>query len=157
MPGYDLIGDVRALTEAHPQLRILILSAYARREYVLGLLKAGALGYVHKGDSPEMLLSAIKTVSAGNDWISPRVANVLLEAMRGHEGRPEFTLTPRELDVLRAMATGVTNKEIADTLFISEQTVKNHASNIFAKLGVETRVEAVLYALRHGLVPSDER
>jgi DNA-binding NarL/FixJ family response regulator len=157
MPGYDLISDVCVLRGSHPELRILILSAYARRGYVLGLLNAGALGYVHKGDSPEMLLNAIRAVSAGKNWVSPNVANVLLESMRDQEEKPESILTPRELDVLRAMATGVTNKEIGDTLFISEQTVKNHASNIFAKLGVETRVEAVLYALRHGLVQSDEQ
>lgn len=157
IPGYDIVSDVRALRERHPELPILVLSAYARREYVIGLLKAGALGYVHKGDSPEMLLSAIKAVAAGKDWVSPRVTNLLLESVREQEERPESALTPRERDVLRVLATGVTNKEIADELFITEQTVKNHVSNIFAKLGVETRVEAVLYALRHGLAASDER
>lgn len=155
IPGYDLVQDVHILRKRHPDLPILILSAYERHDFILGLLRAGALGYVHKGDPPHMLLSAIRTVARGSEWISPKMASILLDTVRNQDQRPASILTPRELEVLQALATGATNSEIADELFITEQTVKNHASRIFKKLGVETRVKAVLYALRHGLASPD--
>lgn len=157
MPGHDVIQDVKKLLEEYPELKILVLSAYDRREYVLGLLKAGALGYVLKDDSSHMLLSAIRAVARGGEWVSPQVANVLLESVRHQDQSPAMNLTPRELEVLEALSSGAANSKIAEQLFITEQTVKNHVSSIFKKLGVETRVEAVLYAIRHGLVsPEDE-
>lgn len=136
---------------------MLILSAYGHREYVMGLLNAGALGYVHKGDSPHMLLNAIRAVAGGSKWISPTVAGVLLDSVRKRQEKESDTaLTPRQLEVLQAMARGLTNDQIADELFIAEQTVKNHIRNILRKLGVETRVEAVLYALRHDLASLED-
>jgi DNA-binding NarL/FixJ family response regulator len=156
MPGHDVVQDVRQLLQLHPSLKILVLSAYDRREYVLGLLKAGALGYVLKDDSSQMLLSAIRAVSRGGEWVSPQVANVLLESVRHQDQTPGASLTPRELEVLQALTSGAPNSKIAEQLFITEQTVKNHVSSIFKKLGVETRVEAVLYALRHGLASPHE-
>ncbi|MFW6096942.1 MAG: LuxR C-terminal-related transcriptional regulator [Chloroflexota bacterium] len=157
MPGHDVIQDVKKLLEEYPKLKILVLSAYDRREYVLGLLKAGALGYVLKDDSSHMLLNAIRSVARGGEWVSPQVANVLLESVRHQEQSLAMNLTPRELEVLEALSSGAANSKIAEQLFITEQTVKNHVSSIFKKLGVETRVEAVLYAIRHGLVSPDER
>lgn len=157
MPGHDVIQDVKKLLEEYPELKILILSAYDRREYVLGLLKAGALGYVLKDDSSHMLLSAIRSVARGGEWVSPQVANVLLESVRHQEQSPAMNLTPRELEVLEALSSGAANSKIAEQLFITEQTVKNHVSSIFKKLGVETRVEAVLYAIRHGLVSPEDQ
>ena len=153
MPGHevDVIESARQLRTRFPELTILVLSAYDRREYVVGLLKAGAAGYVLKDDSSEMLLRAIRTVVNGGEWVSPRVANVLVDSVRNKEQEPAAVLSKREIDVLRVMARGYTNSKIAEELFITEQTVKNHVSSIFSKLGVETRVEAVLYALRHGL------
>jgi DNA-binding NarL/FixJ family response regulator len=128
-----------------------VLTAYNRREYVVGLVRSGAAGYVLKGDSPEMLLRAIQSVAEGGEWISPSVANLLVGYARDEEGDPAVSLSERERDVLRAMARGLTNARIADELYITEQTVKNHVSSIFTKLGVSTRVEAVLYALNNGL------
>jgi DNA-binding NarL/FixJ family response regulator len=157
MPGHDVVQDVNQLLKDHPTLKILVLSAYDRREYVLGLLKAGALGYVLKDDSSHMLLSAIRTVARGGEWVSPQVANVLLESVRHQDQAPGANLTPRELEVLQALASGAPNSKIAEQLFITEQTVKNHVSNIFKKLGVDTRVEAVLYALKHGLASPDDQ
>ncbi|MDX1662559.1 MAG: response regulator transcription factor [Candidatus Promineifilaceae bacterium] len=153
MPGHDVdvIESARQLRKHFPDLTILVLSAYDRREYVVGLLKAGAAGYVLKDDSSEMLLRAIRTVVNGGEWVSPRVANILVNSVRNKEQEPAAVLSKREVDVLRVMARGYTNSKIAEELFITEQTVKNHVSSIFSKLGVETRVEAVLYALRHGL------
>lgn len=147
----DVIDSTRRLREKFPEMRILVLSAYDRRDYVVGLLKAGADGYVLKDDVSDMLVRAIRTVAGGGEWVSPRVANLLVESVRNRQQEPRTLLTEREIDVLRAMARGYTNKRIGEELFITEQTVKNHVSSIFAKLTVETRVEAVLYALRHGL------
>ena len=157
MPGHDVVQDVNKLLQQLPSLKILVLSAYDRREYVLGLLKAGALGYVLKDDSSHMLLSAIRAVARGGEWVSPQVANVLLESVRHQDQAPGTNLTPRELEVLQALTSGAANSKIAEQLFITEQTVKNHVSNIFKKLGVETRVEAVLYAIRHGLASPDDQ
>lgn len=157
MPGHevDVIESARRLRQDWPEMRILVLSAYDRREYVVGLLKAGAAGYVLKDDSSEMLLRAIRTVAHGGEWVSPRVANILVDSVRQGEPAPADLLSRREIDVLRAVARGLTNSKIADELFITEQTVKNHVSSIFGKLGVDTRVEAVLYAIRHGLASAE--
>lgn len=153
MPGHevDVIHTTRVLCRRYPDLAILIFSAYRNREYVVGLLKAGAIGYVLKGDSPDRLLQAIYAVAEGNEWVSPGVANILVGSVREGEPSPDEVLSPREIEVLYAMARGFTNGRIAEALFISEQTVKNHVSSIFTKLDVSTRVEAVLYAIRHGL------
>jgi DNA-binding NarL/FixJ family response regulator len=157
MPGHtaDVVESARSLKERWPDMAILVLSAYNRREYVVGLLKAGAAGYVLKDDSPDMLLQAIRIVAEGGEWVSPRVANVLVDSMRHGEPEPFEVLSNREMDVLRAVAQGLTNRQIAAELYIGEQTVKNHVSSIFSKLRVDTRVQAVLYALRHGLVSAE--
>lgn len=152
MPGHRVIETARKLRKQYPSVRILVLSAYDRKEYVVGLLGAGAAGYVLKDDSPDTLVQAIRSVARGRQWLSPRVADVLVNsALRDHETLVE-ELTEREGEVLRLMATGCRNDRIAHTLNISEQTVKNHVRSIFGKLGVETRVEAVLFAIAHGWV-----
>jgi DNA-binding NarL/FixJ family response regulator len=153
MPGHEVnvIETVRTLRSDMPDLRVLVLTAHDRREYVVGLIRSGAAGYVLKGDSPEMLLHAIRIVASGGEWISPSVANLLVDHARNDAPSPAELLSEREKDVLRAMARGLTNAKIAEELFITEQTVKNHVSSVFTKLGVNTRVEAVLYALYHGL------
>lgn len=157
MPGHPIsvIDTVRNLCGAHPKMRVVVLTAYNRREYVVGLVRSGAAGYVLKGDSPEMLLRAIHIVAEGGEWISPSVANLLVEHVREDNSTPADLLSEREHDVLRAMCRGLTNARIAEELFITEQTVKNHVSSIFSKLGVNTRVEAVLYALNNGLALPD--
>jgi len=153
MPGHPIsvIDTVRDLCSYHPRMRVVVLTAYNRREYVVGLVRSGAAGYVLKGDSPEMLLRAIQIVAEGGEWISPSVANLLVEHAREDLATPADLLSERERDVLRAMCRGLTNARIAEELYITEQTVKNHVSSIFNKLGVSTRVEAVLYALNNGL------
>ncbi len=152
MPGHPIsvIDTVRDLCSVHPTMRVVVLTAFNRREYVVGLVRSGAAGYVLKGDSPEMLLRAIQIVAEGGEWVSPSVANLLVEQVR-EDAAPADLLSERERDVLRAMCRGLTNARIAEELFITEQTVKNHVSSIFNKLGVSTRVEAVLYAFNHGL------
>lgn len=152
MPNHKPVEATRALRKACPRLGIIVLSAYNLPEYVVGLLKAGAAGYVLKDDPSDTLVRAIRTVAEDDEYVSPQVANVLVESVRGGEGNALAKLTDREMDVLRLMAHGHKNSQIAKELVITKQTVKNHVTNIFRKLGVETRVEAVLYAISNGLV-----
>lgn len=151
MPGGKVINAAETLRESHPELRILVLSAYERIEYVVGLVRAGVAGYVLKHDSSDMLVEGVRAVARGEEWLSPRVADVLMKAMRNYDERPAAKLTDREVEVLSLMAQGYRNDEIADALVITTSTVKNHVRRIFRKLGVETRVDAVLYAIEHEL------
>jgi len=139
----------RLLREKHPELRILALSAYDENAFVFGLLSAGAMGYVLKEEALDTIVEAIRAASRGESWLSPRVA---AKVMKRGIGTEEVPLTERELEVLRLMAKGLSNKGIASELFISERTVKFHISNILSKLGVFSRTEAVLYAIRRGWV-----
>lgn len=157
MPGQNVIRTARELCRQRPEVAILVLSAYDRREYVVGLLRAGASGYVLKDDTPEMLVRAVRSVAAGQEWLSPRVLNILMKSVRGPSARPFADLTKRERQVLQLMAHGSRNDEIADALVITRQTVKNHVRSIFSKLGVETRVDAVLFAIEHDLDQLGER
>ena len=152
MPHHKPITAVEQISQRHPLVRILVLSAFNLPEYVVGLLKAGANGYVLKDDPTNLLLRAIRVVSQGEEWVSPQATTILIESMRTSPPDIEDKLTKRELDVIRLMARGRRNEEIAESLVVTEQTVKNHITNIFRKLNVETRVEAVLYALSAGLV-----
>jgi DNA-binding NarL/FixJ family response regulator len=151
MPGHQVIASTRALRRAFPDLRILILSAYDREEYIVGALREGVAGYVLKDDAPEMLIAAIRAVARGGDYLSPRVSNVLLHSLRYADTQSQEELTEREREVLRLMAQGKRNDQIAAELALTTQTVKNYVRAIFRKLGVESRVEAVLFALNAGL------
>ena len=152
VPGYRVINTVHALCLKYPQMPILILSAYNRREYVLGLLKAGIAGYVLKNDSPDMLLDAIRSVARGQEWLSPQLAKIVMGTVRNNYRPTAPPLTKREQEVLRLMACGHKNGEIAEELAVTTQTVKNHVTSIYSKLGAESRVEAVLYAVNHELI-----
>lgn len=151
MPGPDAAVVVQALKKQFPDLRVLILSATKRSDQVQDLLNAGVSGYVLKEDRPDELLEAIDAVVAGREWFSPQITKVLVDFIRYHEREAQIDLTEREKDVLRLMVTGVNNDEIGERLFISTNTVRNHVRSIFQKLGVNTRVEAVVYALEHHL------
>ncbi len=147
LPEGKAVQAARALRLRYPELRILVLSGYDRREYVVGMVRAGVDGYLLKHDSPETLVRAVRAVAEGEEWISPRVAEILMQALRGDEENPAEKLSGREKEVLQLMAAGYRNDEIARRLVITCQTVKNHVRRIFRKLGVATRVEAVLVAL----------
>ena len=155
MPGHRVIEHVEILHEWNPEMRILVLSAYARREFIVGFLKGGAIGYILKDDSPETLVRAIRAVARGEHWLSPRVIQVLLMAASNDNEDLPVRLTKRETEVLCLIGQGYDNARIAAALFISEQTVKNHVRSILDKLGVKTRVEAALYAVHQGLVSND--
>jgi len=156
MPGHRVIDTVHTLCLKHPEMPILILSAYNRREYVLGLLKAGVTGYVLKNDSPDMLLDAIRSVAHGQEWLSPQLAKIVMGTVRNNHAPKATPLTKREQEVLRLMACGHKNGEIAEELAVTTQTVKNHVTSIYSKLGAESRVEAVLYAVNHELIAVPE-
>jgi DNA-binding NarL/FixJ family response regulator len=151
MPGGRVITAAKKLRNQYPKVQILVLSAYERSEYIVGLVRAGAAGYVLKHDSSDMLVTAVRAVAQGEGWLSPRVADILVRSVRNYDEKPDAKLTEREVDVLRLMARGQRNDEIAEALFITNQTVKNHVRRIFRKLGVETRVDAVLYAIDQGI------
>jgi len=158
MPDFNPIAAVRRLIARFPALRILVLSSYDDREYVIGLLHAGAHGYVLKDEPPATLFAAIRTVADGEMYLSPRVARVYV----GHQRRVTaerdelLDLTDRELEVLRLVGRGYDNGEIARILTISYETVKNHLRNIYGKLGLTNRYQAIVFAFRNELVRFDQ-
>lgn len=156
MPGSRVTNLVGTIHRLYPTLAILILSAYQRREYVLGALKRGAMGYVLKDDAPDMLVEAIRQVVLdGRPYVSPRVAGVLTHALQEDTADPIDQLSPREYDVLLLMPYGLSNEQIAAKLNLEKQTVKNYTRSMFRKLGVTSRLEAAIYAYRHGLADPD--
>lgn len=153
MPGVNGIEATRQIKTDYPTVRILILTAYDDDPYVFALLRAGADGYVLKNADPDALVRAVKTVAAGGKVLAPDVAaKVMAQISSDDSAAPDQIepLTDRELDVLRLAAQGLTNKAIGAELFISDRTVQGHLANIYAKLGVTTRTEAVTKALKVG-------
>ncbi len=163
MPGSDGIQGTQAVLRARPQCRVLVLTMFDLDEYVFGALRAGASGFLLKTTSPEALATAIRACAAGEQLFSPTVVRRLVAA---YVRRPPPTdgvppqltgLTDRELDVLRALARGLSNAEIAGSLYLGETTVKTHVTRILAKLGLRDRVQAVVLAYECGLVtPASE-
>jgi NarL family two-component system response regulator LiaR len=157
MPGLDPVATTHRLKEQCPALHILVLTAYDDDAYVTGLLSAGATGYLLKEEALETLVAAIRAVARDESWLSQRIAGRLarkaIAPVRAQEAEP---LTPRECEVLRLLALGLSNDEIAEKLFITKRTVQNHVSNIYGKLGLDSRAGAVLYAIRHSVVDVSE-
>jgi DNA-binding NarL/FixJ family response regulator len=156
MPEVSGVEATRRIKDRFPQVRVLILTAYDDEPYVFALLQAGAGGYVLKTASGDELVHAVRVVYQGESALSPEIASkVVRQAM---DGRPEGAagqvelLTPRELDVLRLAARGLTNRAIGRELGISHRTVQGHLANIYGKLGVNSRTEAVTEALRRGWI-----
>jgi len=122
---------------------------------LVGALRAGAIGYVRKDAEPELLLAVVRAAARGQSMIDPAVASTVLQEMaRG--GLTGGELTEREIEVLRQLAHGSTNREIAEALFISEETVKTHIGNILSKLHLAHRTQAVIYAIKQGIISLDE-
>ena len=156
MPEVTGVEATRRIKERFPQVRVLVLTAYDDDPYVFALLQAGADGYVLKTASGDELVRAVRTVHQGGTALSPEIAaKVVRQAV---SGRPEGaadqveSLTDRELDVLRLAAQGLTNRAIGHELGISHRTVQGHLANIYGKLGVNSRTEAVTEALRRGWI-----
>lgn len=154
MPGMNGIEATRAIKAEQPGVGVLVLTSYDDDAYVFALLEAGAAGYLLKNASEDDLLGAVRAVAAGESALHPSVARKVLERFSTHQTPtpPEDALSPRELEVLRVAATGRTNKEIARDLDISPRTVQVHLANIFSKLGVGSRTEAVLYGIKRGWI-----
>ena len=155
MNGVEVMRQVRA---QGPGLAILILTVSDERALVFELLDAGADGYVLKDDALETLAPAVRAVAHGESWLSPAVASLILHR---HEGKPasgpsaaSLPLTPREQEVLALLAQGLNNAAIARRLVLTKRTVQNHVSNIYGKLGMGSRTEAALWAMRQGLAPT---
>jgi NarL family two-component system response regulator LiaR len=158
MPRVDGIEAIRRIRERCPATRILVLTSFADDHTVLPAVRAGAAGYLLKDVQPPELVTAIRTVHAGEALLAPAVATMLVEQLAGEDGRSEEGdehLTPREREVLAQLARGAPNKVIALELGVSERTVKTHVSNILGKLGMTDRTQAAVHAVRHGIVPKD--
>jgi len=151
MPGLDGLEATRQSRRAAPQTAVLALTAHEDEPYVRAMLEAGARGYLSKSARGHELVAAIRAVAAGETVLSPRVAGQILRSGSA-DASP---LTPRELDMLRAAARGLGNKQIASDLGVSPRTVQTHLTRIFAKLGVTSRTEAILLAMKKGWVRPD--
>jgi len=159
MPEMDGIEAIARITAAMPEARILVLTSFAADDKVFPAVKAGAMGYLLKESGADELLSAIRSIHAGDTSLHPAIARKLLhEVSRPSRAGPptEEPLTERELDVLRLVARGQSNREIAAELIISDATVRTHVSNILGKLHLASRTQATLYALREGIASLDD-
>ena len=155
MPGVDGLEATRRITAQRPQTRILVLTSFAGVDKIMPAIKAGALGYLLKDSDPEVLVESIHQVYCGNSSLHPSVARALLEEVchpsdAACQNTTEPSLTEREAEVLRLVARGWNNQDIASELMISEATVRAHVSHILAKLDLASRTQAALYALRKG-------
>lgn len=176
MPDTDGITATREILKIHPDTRIIVLTTFENDDYIVGAIEAGASGYLLKDSEPEDLLQAVRTVDESTAIISPKATARLLRSMRsGNTGDAGSTasvgvdkqhrssdnsasdnattepLTPRETEILQLMARGLSNQEISQELFVSMPTVKTHVTHILRKTNSRDRVQAVLYAVHHGL------
>ena len=154
MPNVDGIEATRQIVEAVPGIKVLILTTFETDSQVIQALKAGASGYVLKDSSAAAIVSSIVAVMSGEKVMASAVANRVLDMLTGTATPKEFYdgLTNREIEILKLLANGMANKQIAYRLKISEKTVRNHVSNMYEKLGIYDRSQAVLYAVKKGLV-----
>ena len=158
MPEMDGIEATRKITAETPGSRILVLTSFAADDKVFPAVKAGALGYLLKDSTPEQLIEAIRQVHRGEPSLEPSIARKVLQELSGGGSGKQTTdpLTERELEVLRLIAQGLSNKEIAAKIFVAEWTVRSHVSNILGKLHLASRTQAALYALRSGIASLDD-
>lgn len=154
MPNLDGIEATRQIAASHPGVKVLLLTTFEADNHVIQALKAGASGYILKDSKPDSIVSSLLAVMAGERVMASAVANRVLEMLTGTTTPKEFYdgLTGREIEILKLLAGGMANKQIAYKLKISEKTVRNHVSNMYEKLNIYDRSQAVLYAVRKGLV-----
>jgi len=156
MPGCDGVSATARITAEHPGTRVVVLTTYADDESIIGALRAGALGYLTKDATRAEIGRAVQAAAAGQAVLDPGVQQRLLFAAARAPETPaspaaaDGDLTPREAEVLRLIAAGQSNREIARTLFVSEATVKTHVNRIFAKTASRDRAQAIRYAYTHG-------
>lgn len=167
MPRGNGLEVTKRLSAAQPDVKCVVLTIHDDENYVFEVIKAGAVGYLLKDVEPSMLIKAIRAISEGESFIYPTLARKLFSEVsrrdteRRHESvdmirrRKEERLTYREVEVLQLVAKGLSNQEMAQRLFLSEKTVKNHLTNIFRKINVTDRTQAVLYAIKQKIVSLD--
>jgi DNA-binding NarL/FixJ family response regulator len=165
MPGLDGVEATRKIMQNHPQTRILILTSFGDDRQIFPAIRAGALGYLLKDIQPQDLIKAIRDVMQGKPQLHPDIVRRLMTAVTEKDEKPVNIqhhlsselqqLTEREREVLEQIARGLSNREIAEKMFISEKTVKTHVSNVLDKLGMEDRTRAAIWALKHGLGSED--
>jgi NarL family two-component system response regulator LiaR len=161
MPGMNGIQATRKISDEYPQVKVLVLTTYGADEWVFDAIRSGAAGYLLKGTPRDALIAAVKGTAAGETHVDPAVAGKLFSRIARQSALSSDTtiadaLSQRELDVLRLLARGLSNAEIAQRLHLSEGTVRNYVSAILTKLEVSDRTQAAVLALRHGLVDSSD-
>jgi len=155
MPGMNGIEATRQIRTHYPEVKVLVLTTYDDDEWVFDAIRAGAAGYLLKDTPRAEVIKAVRGTVAGQSFVDPQVTGKLLQQVASQQEHPAThitdKLTEREEDVLRLLAKGLTNADIAARLFLSEGTVRNHISAILAKLGVSDRTQAAVIAIQHGL------
>ncbi|WP_432991371.1 response regulator [Dactylosporangium sp. CA-233914] len=156
MPRTDGVAATRAIRQRQPETRVVVLTTFADDEHILAALQAGALGYLTKDAGRVQIAQAVRAAAAGQSVLDPQVQQRLLAAAVQGQGQPPSSgppdgLTARETEVLGLIADGLSNREIAERLFVTEVTVKSHINRLFAKIGVRDRAQAVRYAYERGL------
>jgi DNA-binding NarL/FixJ family response regulator len=157
MPEMDGIQATRMIKAEKPEIKILMLTSFADQEHVIPAIEAGASGYQLKDIQPDELVASIRKIMNGEDQLHPRATSLVLKHLSSNrrERKPLDELTKREMEVLKEIASGKSNKEIATSLFITEKTVKTHVSNVLAKLELADRTQAALFAVRNRLVEQE--
>ncbi len=157
LPDVSGIEVIRALSPRMRQLKFLVLTVFEDTTTILQAILAGAMGYLVKRDLPEYLLQAVRILQEGGSWMSPDVATRVLHFLKETHGSgsPEATLTPREWEILELLAQGYTNQQIAESLFVSLNTVRTHIRHIYRKLQVRNRAEAVSWYYRNIILLGD--
>jgi DNA-binding NarL/FixJ family response regulator len=159
MPRLDGLEATRRITAECPRCRVLALTAHEEERTIIQLLQAGAVGYLPKTIGLDELIEAIRTAARGESVLPPAVAAVVVRHLAKQEPpeEPAHPLTDRELEVLRCAAQGLTNYDIAQQLTVSVRTVEAHLTHVYNKLGVSSRTEAVVHAMRQGWIPPEDR
>jgi len=155
MPVMNGVEATRQIRAKYPEVKILVLTTYADDEWVFDAIQAGASGYLLKDTPREELIKAVRGTVTGKTYVDPSIAGKVLDQVSSHQTQPATLitskLTEREIEVLSLIARGLSNADIADRLFLSDGTVRNHVSSILAKLGVSDRTQAAVIAIQHGL------
>jgi DNA-binding NarL/FixJ family response regulator len=154
MPGMDGVAATAAITDRHPELAVVAMTSFTQADLVHGALQAGAAGYLLKDADADEVAAAIRAAGRGEVHLDPMIAKQLTRSLVAPRPQPLQALTDREREVLVLVAQGLSNQQIADSLVISERTARTHVSNILSKLGVASRTQAALLAIREGVAPA---
>jgi DNA-binding NarL/FixJ family response regulator len=154
MPGMDGVTAIAAITQRHPEMQVVAMTSFTRADLVHGALQAGAAGYLLKDAEADEVAAAIRAACRGEVHLDPAIAKQLTRSLVAPRPQTVDSLTDREREILVLVAQGLSNQQIADSLVISERTARTHVSNILGKLGVASRTQAALLAIREGIAPA---